>query len=367
MDNQHIGRIGLFLSLIKGVTMKGLLALKDEISSLPETQVERLLSSYDEMKSLFPTLGLSKDLFLAGIERRNQLEPLLEQEGIGYFTFFDTEYPAKLRQIHQPPKVLYYRGNRDLLKYSPSIAIVGTRKPTPYGIWTTKKLAGDLADNGFCIISGMATGVDGLSHEEAIKREGKTICVLGGSIHRPYPKSHGKLMNKVLDAGGLILSEYSPLDSTVPGNFAFRNRIVSGLSEGVLIVEAGMKSGTLITANYALEQGKTVFAVPGNINSRYSIGTNNLIKDGAVIVSSVYDILEEYQMEYEQHKSSTIPAGMSEIESKIYQDIQKKGICHVEQIAGSIGIDIKDLTGILNIMEIKGLINYDGFMASMNG
>lgn len=366
MRKEWMERIGLFLSLFRKVKQEEVFYLRERMIDLTEQEGEEEAYRFENLRSLVEEGRFKEDDFHQAKEKFSKLEPMLEGEGISYCTFFGEDYPDKLRNIHSSPKVLYYKGDITLLKHPLTIAVVGSRKPTPYGIWVTKTLSSELAENGFCIVSGMAAGVDGLSHEEAVQAGGKTICVLGGSIHKPYPKSNIKLMNRVLDSGGLVISEYSPLDATLPLNFALRNRIVSGLSDGVLITEAGMKSGTLITANYASEQGKTVFAVPGNINSKYSVGTNHLIRDGAVMVCGIYDILEVFSLEYTPSRESDQAASdLSEIEQKIYRQIQKRGICHIEQLAIETDISIGDLTGVLNIMDIKGLVRYDGFMVSM--
>lgn len=365
MQKEQTERIGLFISLLKKIKQEDRLRIREAMMTVGQAQGEEGAYCYKNIRSSLSQFPLQEEDFEQAKEKLFVLEPMLEKEGISYLTFFSEEYPDKLRNIHSAPRVLYYKGEITLLKHPLMIAVVGSRKPTSYGTWVTKTLSSELAENGFCIVSGMAAGVDGISHEEAVRSNGKTVCVLGGSIHKPYPKSNVKLMNSVLDSGGLVISEYSPMDATLPANFAFRNRIVSGLSDGVLITEAGMKSGTLITANYALEQGKTVFAVPGNINSKYSVGTNNLIREGAVIVCGIYDILEAFSMEYRPNTDETDLSELSDIEKKIYHQIKKRGICHIEQLATEVQISIKDITGILNIMDIKGLIRYDGFMASM--
>lgn len=358
-------RIELFLSLIKKAPMEELFQLKEVMVCMKQLGKVKELYSYEAVQAQMPAMKIQRQHFEAGWSMMQNLEPLLEKEGICYVSFLSSEYPLELRQVVPVPKILYYKGNKDLLRASCKIAVVGSRKPTPYGIWVTRKLTLELVKNNFCIVSGMASGVDGISHEEAIKNDGKTICVLGSSIDKPYPKSNIKLMQRVLESGGLVLSEYSPLDKTLPVNFALRNRIVSGLSEGVLITEAGMKSGTLITANYALEQGKSIFAVPGNIDSKYSIGTNGLIKDGAIMTRNIYDILDELKIQYHQEDGEKSLPEMSESERMIYEQILSRGIAHIEQIATGAAMDIQDVMGILNIMEIKGLIHYDGFMASI--
>ena len=205
----------------------------------------------------------------------------------------DKEYPKNLLRIYEPPKSLYILGDDKILNDF-GIAIVGSRKCTKYGEQIAKSLAYNLAKLNINIISGFARGIDTASHIGCIMTKGKTIAVLGSGFNNIYPKENIKLLNKILDTGGAIITEYEPNMKPYAKNFPRRNRIISGLSHGVVIVEAAEKSGSLITAELALNEGKEIFVIPGNITSMQSKGTNQLIKDGAKLVTNVYDILEEY-------------------------------------------------------------------------
>ena len=204
----------------------------------------------------------------------------------------DKYYPVSLTKIDSPPIGLYIKGNRKLLVEHPKIAVVGARKITSYGRQVTENLVSQLVSNNFIIVSGMALGVDGIAHKTAIEQKGSTIAVLGCGVDCPYPRENEQLYEQILDSSGLIISEYPLGMPANPGTFPARNRIVAGLSSSVLITEAAEDSGSLITAGLANKQGKTVFAVPAPINSRMSAGTAKLMKQGAVIVTSVNDILE---------------------------------------------------------------------------
>ena len=205
-------------------------------------------------------------------------------------TINDRCYPMQLKQIYDAPKKLYVRGNKEILGGF-GIAIVGCRDNTKYGEIITKNLAYNLAKNGVIIISGLAKGIDSFAHIGAIYAKGRTIAILGNSIDSIYPKENEIIAQKIIEYGGAIISEY-PIGSKIEKkNFPARNRIISGLSKGVIVVEAKEKSGSLITADFALEQGRDVYAVPGSITSSNSVGTNNLIKDGAIPVTSYEDVL----------------------------------------------------------------------------
>lgn len=217
----------------------------------------------------------------------------MEKYYIGIITILDEDYPKSLKNIYDTPVVLYYKGDKQLLNNNKLVAIVGCRDCSRYGEYVSTKFAYDLSKEGICIISGMAKGIDSKAHLGALKQKGKTIAVLGSGLDRIYPSENIKLYNEIVKNGGLILSEYVIGTKANKLNFPARNRIISGLSNGVIVVEAKEKSGTLITVDFALEQGKDIFVVPGNINSENSFGTNELIKQGAKCVTCVEDILEE--------------------------------------------------------------------------
>ena len=286
-----------------------------------------------------------------------EIKEKLTKNNIGYVTIDSNKYPNKLKNIHNPPYVLFYKGNIDILN-DMSIAVVGSRKPTPYGVWASKNLSEQLSNININIVSGLAIGVDYYSHIGCIKGKSKTIAVLGSSVDRPYPKQNEHLAKYILDDGGLIISEYY-LDTQVsPGNFPMRNRIISGVSDGVLVIEAGEKSGSLITVDFALEQGKNVFAVPGNINSAMSKGCHKIIKEGAKLIDSVEDIINEYNISYNLQiaKKKIENIDLSSEESLIVNTLTKYGNIHIDQICDYTKINIKNVCGILNILEIKGIV-----------
>ena len=205
----------------------------------------------------------------------------------------NSEYPTLLKEIFNPPRELFIKGSI-ILEDACAIAIVGTRTPTAYGIKQCEKISCELAKKGITIVSGMARGIDSVAHKSAIKAGGRTIAILGSGLNRIYPPENKKLYEDI-SKNGAVISEFAPNTPPMPYNFPKRNRIISGMAIGVVVVEAAVRSGSLITANFALEQGRDVFAMPGNINSPRSNGTNALIKDGAKLVEDVSDVLNEFE------------------------------------------------------------------------
>lgn len=228
--------------------------------------------------------------------------------GAQIITLDDSAYPENLRNIYDPPLLLYVRGDAALLAH-PSLAVVGTRHPTPYGLGMAQRLSCDLAARGLVIISGMARGVDAAAHKGAINGKGKTIAVWGTGVDVVYPKENKKLAEEILATGGAIISEFAIGTFAAPQNFPIRNRIISGISIGVLVVEAGEYSGTRITARCALEQSRDVYAVPGNVTNKNSWGPNTLIKQGAKLVATWEDIWEDLSSDVTLGLASNQPAG----------------------------------------------------------
>lgn len=208
-------------------------------------------------------------------------------------SIFDKEYPESLKNIFDPPIKLYIAGDYSLLNKT-KIAIIGCRKYSEYGRSCANYFASELAKKDIVIVSGLAKGIDSFSHNACIDAGGKTIAVIGSGLDVIYPEENKWLYNKIIKEGGLIVSEYPLGTKPLKYHFPARNRIISAISDGVLVIEAKEKSGTLITVDFALDQGKNIFVVPGNINSSNSIGTNNLIKEGAKLVQNLSDILEEF-------------------------------------------------------------------------
>ncbi len=275
-------------------------------------------------------------------------------------TMESDEYPDSLREIQGSPRELYCIGDISLLK-TPCAAIVGSRRYTIYGRQTALMIGKMLAGRGITVVSGMAKGIDSFAHQGALsKQEGKTIAVLGTAIGKPYPASNAALMEEI-EEKGLVISEYPP---DFPGSqygFPARNRIISGLSKSVIVVEAGLKSGSLITAQIAGDQGKTVFAVPGNINSQFSIGTNLLIRDGAYPLVVVDDVIREMGVQSMNRGTfgedeEGFPVEMDDDEKKLYSEIRQEQGISPDALSEKMELPISKINGILTVMEIKGAI-----------
>lgn len=263
------------------------------------------------------------------------------------------EYLAGLTYISNPPRHIFFRGTLPE-KRMPSVAIVGTRKPTTYGKEVAHKLAFDLARKGVVVISGFALGVDGIVHRGALEAGGLTLAVLANSVDYIYPRSHQNLAQQLLDQGGAILSEYEPPTSPRIYQFLARNRLISGLSDAVIIVEAATRSGTLNTTARALEQGKEVFAVPGNITSPLSAGCNGLLKQGATPVTSAEDVLEVIAPQLLETQT-TLPLGNTPQENTILQLLQS-GIRDGEMLQQQSKLNVIEFGQTLTMMELNGLI-----------
>ncbi len=313
-----------------------------------------------QAKHLYRILGgksIIVDKMLNARKEHYLEELLLEIKGKDFnlITILDKDYPEKLKNIYNPPYVLFIKGNLKLDK--PLIGMVGARKSTSYGRWAARKFARELVDWGIGIVSGLALGIDAESHKSAIDEGGYTIGVLGCGIDLVYPKSNYQLY-KELELKGCIISEYGMGVPPLKHNFPARNRIISGLSDGVVVIEAGERSGTLITVGHALEQGKDVFALPGNINNYQSKGTNKLIKEGAKILLSIEDITEELEYKYNLHnktKKLELLDALGDDELKIYNIIKREPI-HIDVLSYKSELDISQLSTILTILEIKGYV-----------
>ncbi len=280
---------------------------------------------------------------------------LMERHGVRLLLRGAPEYPKALEQIHDPPFLLYVRG-----EISPAdanaVALVGSRHCSGYGRRVTERLAAELSRAGFTIISGLARGIDGSAHRAALQAGGRTLAVLAGGLSRIYPPEHADLARDVAAAGALI-TEASMAQEPMAGMFPARNRLISGLSRGVIIVEAAEKSGALITARHAAEQGKTVFAVPGPLDSPSSAGTHHLLRQGAVLVRGVEDILEELDgvRSPAPAKPAEPPPALDDTQRKIWEFLQEKPR-HVDEMAQQLGLTVPQLSGALLTMEMKKLV-----------
>ena len=284
----------------------------------------------------------------------------LAESRVRVLTWESTEYPRLLREIPDAPPVLYVKGtltDNDAW----AVAVVGTRRASAYGREVTRRLASALARSGITIVSGMARGIDAEAHWTALKTGGRTVAVLGCGIDQVYPPEHRQLAAEI-EAAGAIISDY-PLGTQPDGkNFPPRNRIISGLSMGVLVTEAGKRSGALITADYAAEQGRDVFAVPGSILSNNSIGTNGLIQDGAKMVTRPEDILEELNlsMVIEQREIRQILPS-NEVEALLLARLSGEPV-HVDELRRQVNIPIAEVTSTMALMELKGMVRQVGGM-----
>jgi DNA processing protein len=268
----------------------------------------------------------------------------------------DPAYPNLLNKIYDPPKILYCRGNVDLLN-SRAIAIVGTRTATLYGKETAKKLAYDLARNGFTIVSGLADGIDTEAHLGALEANGKTIAVFGCGIDRIFPSSNEELA-KQIELSGLLVSEYPEEHPGAKWTFPRRNRIIAGLSLGVIVVEGHYDSGAMITAKLALEEGREVFAVPGNVEMEQSKGPHWLIKQGAKLVETSDDVLEEFNIEKITSNIISKRPDHSQLsleESKVVGLFNIETL-HIDDITLKSGMPAAQILGMLSMLEIKGII-----------
>jgi DNA processing protein len=276
-------------------------------------------------------------------------------------TLFDDDYPELLKSIHSPPILLYAIGQRESLGLL-HFAIVGSRNPTTGGKKLAEDFAAELSRAGLTICSGLALGIDYHSHLGALKANGTTVAVLGNGLNSIYPARHKNIANQII-GNGLLLTEYPPDTKPHPGNFPRRNRIISGMSSGVLVVEAAKKSGSLITANYALEQGREVFAIPGSIHNPLARGTHSLIRQGAKLVETVDDIIEELAPmasivlnklmpnDVDQHQSRKM-----EPDYKLLLDSMGYDVMSVDQLVELSGLTADVVSSMLLILELEGMI-----------
>ncbi|MDH3346763.1 MAG: DNA-processing protein DprA [Desulfobulbaceae bacterium] len=283
-----------------------------------------------------------------------------DRNNIHLLCYEDNDYPSLLREIYDPPAVLYVRGDMGCLN-SPSVAIVGSRAATSYGKRTSFQIAENLSGRGVTVVSGLALGVDSEAHKGALQGGGATVGVLGCGIDVVYPRPNKKLFEKVAN-GGVVISEYGP--GVQPEGFRFpaRNRIISGLSLGVVVVEAALRSGSLITARMALEQGREVFAVPGRVDSVKSAGTHHLIREGAVLIHQAGEILDELGivgMIEQSSKESKVPL------TEMCSESEKQLLCSLEtypksidEIIGYSGLTPAEIHDILLRLELRGLVRH---------
>lgn len=344
-------------NLIKGigaVRMQGLVAYFGDLESAWKADPAELARAGLGAKLVERVLGARKQVNL------DQVWAKIEAQGIQIFTWQDESYPARLREIDQPPPVLYVRG-----EYLPddvfAVAIVGTRKVTPYGRQVTEEIASFLAANGITIISGLARGVDVIAHQTALKAGGRTLAVLGSGVDKIYPPEHRGLAEQMMTRGAII-SDYAVGTPPDASNFPPRNRIISGLSLAVVVVEAAETSGALITAEFAAEQGREVFAVPGSILAPQSKGTNKLIQNGALPLLSPNDLMQALDLTRIGEKKMVrklVPS--DETEARVLDVLGPEPV-HVDEIRNLANLPIEKVSATLALMELKGMVRQVGGM-----
>ena len=306
-------------------------------------------------------LGIPRPTIDLLIDTRKKLDPLtladsIKNSGIFWVSIFDDNYPKLLKQIYDPPTVLFYKGT--LKDEEKALAVVGTRKITGYGRLVTEQFVNGLVAGGLTIVSGLARGVDAQAHLSTIKAGGRTIAILGGGLNYIYPPENRSLSEQIVESGGLVLSEFQPDYPSMPGNFPSRNRIISGLSLGVLVIEAAEDSGSLITARLALEQGREVFAVPGPVTSHLSKGPVDLIKEGARVVMIAEEILDELGINNRLQVTGNrvqYEAKLSEDEKQIL-DLLANEQLHIDEICRKLNLSAAKVSGTLLKMEIAGFV-----------
>lgn len=313
-----------------------------KLSFLSNSQVQGIVTDeeYAKMSKCLDELAFNETL------------ASFESEGIKFVTIYDPLYPQQLNEIADQPLCLYCMGNLQLLN-TPCVGVVGSRKPTDYGIVTTKEFCKDLCNAGLTIVSGMAVGVDSLAHKTTLENNGSTIAVLGGGFHHIYPAINHALFRELIQ-NNLVITEVSPNNHAETFLFRLRNRIIAGLSRAVLVTEAAEQSGSLTTCHYAIKFNRTVFALPGKINAPYSKGCNMLIKQGeAVITLAPDDILTRLNINPEKQKKPAIQLDMKQQIVIDYIQFEKKTF---QEIVDYTHIQPSELNSILLEMELDGLV-----------
>lgn len=344
-------------NLIKGigaVRMQGLVAYFGDLESAWNADPAQLAEAGLGAKLVERVIGAKKQVDL------NQVWAKIEAQGIKILTWADEEYPSRLREIDQPPPVLYIRGEYlqdDLF----AVAVVGTRKVTPYGRQLTEEIASFLAANGISVISGLARGVDAIAHQAALRAGGRTIAVLGSGVDKIYPPEHRGLAEQMMERGAII-SDYAVGTPPDASNFPPRNRIISGLSLAVVVIEAAETSGALITAEFAAEQGREVFAVPGSIYAPQSKGTNRLIQKGAQPLLTPADLMQALdltRMDSQKTARKILPS--DETEARLLNILSSEPL-HVDDIRNRAELPIEKVSAALVLMELKGMVKQVGGM-----
>lgn len=350
---KEVDKIVMWLSNFEFLSYKKLKAIIDNFEDLSDLFYNLNDYKSDLLKIITPDefIELKSNNSLFGVER---LISEYDSLNVTVISIKSEDYPELLRETDAPPILLYCRGNVSLLK-TDCLAVVGTRRATNYGKTSCNKIVSQVASQGITIVSGLAEGIDTVAHKTALDVNGKTIAVIGSGLNYVYPSSNETLYKEIVDKGGLIVSEYKPSEPVVTYHFPVRNRIIAGLSRATFVVEAGEKSGSMHTKNYALDYGREVFALPARINDIYSVGCNKLIRSGqARMVLSAEDFMEFYG----GLKSNSVEVKTLELsfdEQKIYDELDLNELA-VDELSVKTGLEPKVLLTLLMRLEIKGII-----------
>jgi DNA processing protein len=360
MSNEHIPDLKYWLgfNLVKGIGPAKVQALIDYFGNLE--------AAWQASEPQLHKIGLDRRTIQTFLEMRATINldvelARLDEQGIRLLVWDSPGYPRYLREVPNPPPLLYVQG--DLLEVDQwAIAVVGTRRLTTYGKQVTRDLVAGLVRSNVTIVSGLAKGIDSIAHQVAVELGGRTIAVLGSGLDHIYPAENRSLARRIADGKGAVISEYALGVKPDAKNFPPRNRVISGLSLGVVVVEAGYPSGALITADFALEQNREVFAVPGNINSLASKGTNRLIQQGAKLVLSVEDILEELNLSMVSEKVAVQMALPDSAEEALLLTHLSHQPVHVDELSRECGLPSSMVSSTLTLMELKGTVQQVGGM-----
>lgn len=319
------------------------------------------VNKFDSLISLTDAIGQANLEFDSNnkdhiYSKINQIFEMCDKKNFKIYSYWDENYPNLLRNISSPPLLLYVWGDYNL-NYDKFVAIVGTRHNTFYGKMVAERFAKELVNNGVVIVSGLAAGIDSITHKEVIKNNGHTIAVVASGFNKISPSNANKLCGEIIEHGGAIISEYPPDEPAQIGYFPQRNRIISGISKATLVVESGAKGGSLITARFAFDQGREVFAIPGNINYEHSVGCNNLIKNNiASLCLSPNDIFENLGWKKDEFFSETKEVKFSNDNEKTIYDSLGYDPMSLDSLLEKLDIDISTILVNLLNLELNGLI-----------
>ena len=345
----------------------------NEFRKFGPRSMKRLFKVFSSAKSAFeaniPKLkdcGILESIAKEFIEFRKSTNPqelieIVKSNNLTALSIFDHDYPALLKEIYDPPTLLYIKGKLPNLTNRKLLGIVGSRKASPYGAQIAKELTGDIAKAGIITVSGLAYGIDQIAHLATINAGGPTIAILGFGILHKSTEREQRIQKSIINNSGCVISEFPLLAHGAKQNFPVRNRIISGLCHGTLVIEAAIKSGSLITARSAMDQNREVFAVPGPINSKTSEGTNQLIKDGAHSVTKIKDILEPLEIDriVATAKTKTAPKGDTPQENQILTILSQQPT-HIDDITRTSSLPAPTVASTISILELKGLVQNVG-------